>query len=844
MSSDQDKDNRPKGFDERMQWLGHKLHPYEVVAKIIGIILAAFLGLFGVHQPAEESLPWILGGILVGVVVVTIVRIRKTRLTTPSKDPASAIKRRFMEDYEQGDLATLLLIQLFLRLALVNFSIHEVSFAVPDEALSQSGEWLKISNLTFWNLPVSELQLRITVIYLLLSGGQWVVSWYRNTLALKDHTAARRKGILWPPAVIDCVAITLISLCHKGQDPYYHLGYLIPALGVWLFSAQMRGMYLFLMIGLGLLAPALQYWFISASDPSVKILWLLGNTLPKIIFWTAAAVPLVVLRQLRKGEMKQKRILETVCDYIDYSVFLKDENRVFRYVNRAMLRRLEREDLDEVINRTDADLKIDTPEYEASDKLTLRAPEPEKYTYHELEANFESGRQGEKILTTKRPIVENGVITGLVGVCEPGDTLHLARILANLVDHMPYYVTVKNVDHHIVWANTTFCKKDAMADLPEILKGNNGRGLTDCDLYGEEVGAKYQEGDAQVIRRARTEIDNGRDPLAIPVYSHKELHYFGQLEHGRRVPGKVGRWVQVTKIPWVEMNRSGGYEVKGVLVYFHDIHEGFCREGMLGRWIQHHLARAIMAVEKQIKACSDQQNGRTIATVKAESLLLLHLCYRIGLWTRNAIEEKTIQLSCKTFVLAEMQWMERAFCFFFEGGNVEFIISEKGPPLEGDRSLVEAVVMLFVLNAYRASVAGNTDSEKAASMGDENDDWKSESGLKVKVYLTRADNLVNVIVEDSGQGIDEEEKKKILRGEKLPSNDKLPGGGIFLAWKLAHVVRGMIDLQSAGAKGGTRAIFSFRPSDLKAVCAAPPKGRRVVPTPNPSGRKGPQPGKN
>ena len=198
------------------------------------------------------------------------------------------------------------------------------------------------------------------------------------------------------------------------------------------------------------------------------------------------------------------------------------------------------------------------------------------------------------VLTTKIPIKDNqGSIIGVVGICTDGAPAQVLKMYEKVLDKLPYYVIVKDSLLHLKWANRRFLNEDVGKSLKDLLAMHNEKGATDIDFYGEELGKRYRDADATLLSAAQNELDQkGVGPTQI--HEGDELHFFKHTNQRR--------WVHVTKIPIIDRDDS---TVKGVQVYFHDIHEDFCFGGMIRRWLSRHLPRAVFSLVRSHRATED-----------------------------------------------------------------------------------------------------------------------------------------------------------------------------------------------------------------------------------------------
>lgn len=228
---------------------------------------------------------------------------------------------------------------------------------------------------------------------------------------------------------------------------------------------------------------------------------------------------------------------------------------MFQYVNQPLADRLNRSP-DKIVGRTDLELGNDRAEYLESDRIVLT----EGRNWEGFEPNFEIDDDVPVVYTTKRPIIENGSVVGLVGICEPGTPRLVEEAASRLFSDMPIFASLKDREGYVKWANRALCERDVGLTLREILSMNDGRGATDIDLYGTKDAKKFRELDREVMELARKTLASGMALTSDCMIPKKEWHYF-------KVDGRQSK-VEVTKVPWVNIPEK---KVLGVLVFYHEI---------------------------------------------------------------------------------------------------------------------------------------------------------------------------------------------------------------------------------------------------------------------------------
>lgn len=296
----------------------------------------------------------------------------------------------------------------------------------------------------------------------------------RNNKMVARPTGEPIRGVLFYPSLLDVVFVTATACCLRPLPDDYHLAYILPLIGLWLFSKFYAVCVISLLVVLGI-------FVIEAAHQSIWVegrrLWdspesYLLAAIPKAAFWMLIIGALLSLRWLRSEESKQRKLIDAVADSLPYAIFAKDARKRFVYINDVLFRALNKntpsgvksaleiEKRHDYYGRTDADLKMPhAATYQLSDDKVL-AGEP----VNQLEPNYDHGKAGSPfVFTSKNPYPPGSSLAGdiklewIVGTCEQG-TPHL---IANAVTAAaPYCMTLKTKDHYIVWANRAFLDKD------------------------------------------------------------------------------------------------------------------------------------------------------------------------------------------------------------------------------------------------------------------------------------------------------------------------------------------------------------------------------------------------
>jgi PAS domain S-box-containing protein len=283
----------------------------------------------------------------------------------------------------------------------------------------------------------------------------------------------------------------------------------------------------------------------------------------------------------------ERNLLRTVIDMIPDSIFVKDVNHRFLLANQAVAQVNGRTSPDDLIGITDHQMypKPVADRYFADERRVIEEGRP-LINYEELMISPD----GQEIwfLTTKMPWRDrHGNIAGLIGVSRDiterrkyermlqdaydelemrveertaalrqanedlqqqvserrraEQALHNERnLLRTLIDHLPYYIYVKDLKSRFVLANQSVA--DAMqAGTPDALIGR-----TDFDFYPSETAAQFYGDERQVFLTGQSLVD----------YEELSIGADG-----------VMRWVQTTKVPLLD----GDGQITGLVGIGRDI---------------------------------------------------------------------------------------------------------------------------------------------------------------------------------------------------------------------------------------------------------------------------------
>ncbi|MEQ1750211.1 MAG: hypothetical protein ABL974_12355, partial [Prosthecobacter sp.] len=445
--------------------------------------------------------------------------------------------------------------------------------------------------------------------------------------------------------------------------------------------------------------------------------------------------------------------------------------------------------------------------------------------------------------------VGDGVVVGLVGEASSGYPVQMQKLAELFNDSLPVYALMKKPkavapgeapQSHVVWSNRlhmrqikprllTLAKqqhpKDVFENCPEELllqKINGGDGPTDADLYGRKgkrskidstipelcPDENYATDDKEITDRANKvikDLGSGATLESIHQAIAVELKKWAAKERKKHVEdypkrGWIERhrfpdsddyiWVEVRKWPWIESRTGKGgkqtFVVRGVLVLFEDVTQGYIRRNVVWRWVRRHLKHAERASSAHLRK-SDKLASEGSATPLLELELVM-----LG-WFRKLVDKpkENHQLEGSTHTTDELQTLIHVLEHMEDRCRVDVLGCERALQFtSGGRELL-AIVIALIINAGQSTIA----------RGDGN---RLETKLTV---ATVGDELV-ISIKDQGVGFGPEERVRIMDGlcwgngevdgvsnlHKLRESERvlMPGGGILL---VKYLLRSILNLE-------------------------------------------------
>ncbi|MBZ0285224.1 MAG: GAF domain-containing protein [Anaerolineae bacterium] len=201
------------------------------------------------------------------------------------------------------------------------------------------------------------------------------------------------------------------------------------------------------------------------------------------------------LEQLRAELASEKILSRTLMDNMPDSIYVKDTKGRFVSANVTVARLMGVKEPEALVGRKDSDFlspELATQFYKDEQKL-FRTGQP---LIGKEEINIYPTGDIRWVSTTKVPLKNSdGKVIGLVGINRDVTEIeNERRLLRLLIDNMPDYIYVKDIESRFVIANQTAVermKQNTETDL---------KGRTDFYFFPEKLAAKYFADEQEVIR--------------------------------------------------------------------------------------------------------------------------------------------------------------------------------------------------------------------------------------------------------------------------------------------------------------------------------------------------------
>lgn len=532
-----------------------------------------------------------------------------------------------VEMYKRADLTLLLTAQSFLRFTLIGIVLGVGAVdLIPSHEPQVSPFHNKLADRFFINWWY------VLVTYFVVA---WLVFIAGNHINSQPHDqsgASSVRRLLYLPALLDGLFITILACGVRPLPPDYHLAYILPLTGLWIFRMRWTVYLVSGLVIIGVTAAGAVHHSIWVEKQTLldRLPEFFALTVPRLAFWIVVLSSLFSLRWLRSEEARKRKLMDAVADNLPFAVFAKNAQKEFVYMNNSLYESLRRnisddsarkigiEKRDDFYGYTDFELELPYANlYRMSDEKVLAGE-----STSQLEPNYDRyNPHSPFVFTSKSPHKRLGEVELIVGTCEEGTPHLIAKAVTEVA---PYCMTLKDEMNHIRWANRAFLDKDVdiasifarwrakytprTEDAKELLTlwlGNdfpkNHVGLCDKlevlisknknrpsfsatekltlllainDLHGAKDGDLYDEADAiKYFNDDIKVIDTARNNLKANKDPVKEviLKGWNQPEDHHFACGNKKAKVMVMKIPWLRSEPGGEIKVVGVAVFYHEI---------------------------------------------------------------------------------------------------------------------------------------------------------------------------------------------------------------------------------------------------------------------------------
>lgn len=488
-------------------------------------------------------------------------------------------------------------------------------------------------------------------------------------------------------------------------------------------------------------------------------------------------------RKEAENELAEKWIFfRTVLDNLPDHIYAKDRDSRFTLCNIALADAVWVKHPNDLLGKTDFDVfPLEQAERFFRDEQNLIKTSPLVLDHEEqLKSekrlteigsykNKRKKGQTEWILSTKLPFRNtDGEIIGLVGIGhnitklkEAEETLTKDRnLLRALIDNLPDYVYVKDVESRFTLCNITLSRSVGAKHPDELL------GKTDFDFFPRNLAEKFFNDEQKIIKTGQPLI-NRQEPL-LDLWK-----YQGQKSEGH--------WVLTTKVPLLDDNG----EVIGIVGIGHDITEIKKAQQKLRS-----LASEISLAEERLRhRIADNVHDRisqnlAISKIKLDSLRgwssspeFSETLAQISQMLEQTIESmRSLTFELSPPVLYELgfesaiNWLVRQ-TRKRDGLDAEFEDDQSDKPLHDD-------VRVFLFQAVRELLVNVV---------------KHSGAKSVKVRSVRKGNEVRVSVKDNGGGFD-------VSKTSWEDYEKA-GFGLFSIHERLSLIGGRLDVKSSPGKG-------------------------------------------
>jgi PAS domain S-box-containing protein len=499
---------------------------------------------------------------------------------------------------------------------------------------------------------------------------------------------------------------------------------------------------------------------------------------------------LVEKLRLSEKELKYERILmNALMETIPDSIYFKDRQCRLVKVSHKMLQDLKMDDESQIIGKTDVELFGEEFGRETIIE-DLQLIETAKPIVGLIESRHLEDGGVNWTLTDKVPIRdESGEIIGIVGITREINELMKAQedreheriLLRTLIDNIPDYIYIKNLEGKFIIANNAIAHQFGFELQNELV------GKSDYDFFPTELAKKYFS-EEQSILTSEKGIYNFEGPT---VDNSKE---------------NVNRWVSTTKVPFHDTQGK----IIGFLGIGRDITERKEVEEKLFKVyeelkelnktkdkffsiIAHDMRSPFVGLMGYSEILSNEYNSLTeeekISFIKSIDELS-HNAYNL---LDNLLEWSRMQTGKIIFNPTDFKLRDElspSITLLTQTAKNKNIILdcfiEDNILVKADKNMLPTIVRNLVSNAIKFT----------------------NSGGKISISSRLVNDLVEVSVRDSGVGIKKEILNNLFKMDKSIStkgtdNEEGSGLGLILCKEMVQMHGGNIWVESEPGKGTT-----------------------------------------
>jgi PAS domain S-box-containing protein len=498
------------------------------------------------------------------------------------------------------------------------------------------------------------------------------------------------------------------------------------------------------------------------------------------------------IEELRLSEKKlkyEKLLMNALMDNIPESIYFKDRHCRLVKISHKMFHDLNLVDMSEVIGKTDVELFGE----EFGRKTLaedLKLIETAKPIVGLMESRLLEDGGINWTLTDKVPIRdENGQIVGLVGITREINDLikaqeereHEGILLRTLIDNIPDYIYMKNIDGKFILANNAVARQFGLETQSELI------GKSDFDFFPRELAEKYFA-DEQLILTSKKGIYNFEGPT---VDNSKE---------------NKNRWISTTKVPFYDTQGK----VLGFLGIGRDITEHKEVEEKLYKVLEelkdlnktkdkffsiiaHDMRSPFVGLmgyseilSSEYSTLSEEEKISFIKSIDELSHNAYSLLENLLEWSRiqtGRINYNPIDLKLHEELIPTVSLLTQT------AKNKNILLDcfvDDDISVKADRNMLQTIIRNLVANAIKFT----------------------RSGGKVTISSRTVNDFIELSINDTGIGIRKEDLKNLFMVDKSIStkgtaNEEGSGLGLILCKEMVQMHGGNIWVESELGKGTT-----------------------------------------